>query len=139
MEMAGGKEEKNMGVGGAQDDGRDVYGCSKIEELRKQLNDKLKQKIKDFMNEAKKRGFSKKYITEIEIDGEVKKITISNSYNTYMRDENNVYYVSEFEVPSTKILVQGVKILQKVIEKFNELAKEDEKELQNALAAVEVL
>jgi len=144
MEMAGEKKENMSAAGGmpassSKEEQNDIYDCTKIDELRTQLHNKMKEKIKEFMKEAKKRGFDKKYITEIEIDGKKKKITISNGHNTYMRDENNVYYVSEFEVPSTKILVQGVKILQKVIEKFSELAKEDEKELKNALAAVEVL
>ena len=126
--MPTGSEEQN-----------DIYDCSKIDELRNQLHNKMKEKIKEFMKEAKKRGFDKKYITEIEVDGEKKKITISNGYNTYMRDEKNIYYVSEYEVPSTKILIRGVKILQKVIEKFNEIARDDEKELQEAIAIAEAI
>ena len=141
--MMAGKENKEMSATGGSpaisEEQNDIYDCSKIEELRKQLHDKLREKIKEFMKEAGKRGFNKKYIAEIEFEDKAKEITISNSHNTYMRDEKNIYYVSEYEVPSTKILIRGVKILQKVIEKFNEIARDDEKELQEAIAIAEAI
>lgn len=125
----------------------EIERCDKIREKREQLHSALHEKVKELLGEAKKRGYENKYYTTytatISVNDESGEATAKMNDDIFLRvrwkDRGEIYYVSKFETPSAQVLVEGVRVLKAVIEKFNEGADRDSEELKKAEVELEAV
>lgn len=127
----------------------EIKNCDELKEKREMLHKGLSEKLSQLCVELKKRGFGDqygvRYTAEVEIDGQRKSVEIRNT--SYRRDSyfymraDNTYYVSQKDTPSTNTMVEGIKVMKAVVEKFNQKAEAESSQLfqaEKALAEVMV-
>lgn len=122
----------------------EIKNCDELKEKREMLHMGLSKKLSQLCAELKKRGFGDqygvRYTTEVEIEGQKKSVEIRNT--SYRRDSyfymraDNTYYVSQKYTPTTNTLIEGIRVLKAVVEKFNKKAEVETSQLEKAEKAL---